>query len=143
MIRKILKGVSNVTPVGIHLPRAKYAVTIDQPRIERVVLKIVRGLFYLENRNFLPPENAKDIRFCLDENEVPKMYRLYWPFVKLTGVYPKVFSYKYFNTRKCSASGKYTELDRLHLYTLLFWEAVMFCVAFENSKSSSCDFDSK
>jgi hypothetical protein len=131
MTRRILKGVSNITPGGIHLPNGILQVEIDQWRVERIVLKIARGLFYIENKNFMPLQNAKDIRFCLNENEVPELYRLYWPAIKLTGVYPKVFSHKYFNARKYSASGKHPELDKLHLYTLLFWEAVMFCVAFE------------
>jgi hypothetical protein len=131
MIRKILQGFSNITPGGIYLPRNKYVVTIDQVRIERVVLKIARGLFYIDNKRFLPLENAKDIRFCLNEDDVPEIYKLYWPAVKLSGVYPKVFSYKYFNTCKYSVSGKYHELDKLHLYSLLFWEVLMFCVTFE------------
>jgi hypothetical protein len=131
MIRRILKGVSNITSGGIHLPSGIFQVEIDQCRIERIVLKIARGLFYVENKNFVPLQNAKDIRFCLNESEVPELYKLYWPTIKLGGAYPKVFSYKYFNACKYSASGKYPELDRLHLYTLLFWEAVMFCVAFE------------
>jgi hypothetical protein len=131
MIRKVLKGFSNITPGGIYLPRNKYVVTINQARIERIVLKIARGLFYIDSKRFLPLENAKDIRFCLNEDDVPELYKLYWPAVKLSGVYPKVFSYKYFNTCKYSVSGKYPELDKLHLYSLLFWEAVMFCVTFE------------
>lgn len=137
MIQKILKRVSNITPGGIRLPPGIFQVVIDQLRIERVVLKIARGLLYIENNSFLPLQNAKDIRFCLNDNEVPELYKLYWPVVKLSGVYPKVFSYKYFNTCKYSASGKYPELDKLHLYTLLFWEAVMFCVAFEYPPLSS------
>lgn len=132
MIRKILKGVSSITPGGIYLPQGIFQVELDQFRIQRVVLKIARGLFYIENESFLPLQNAKDIRFCSDY-EVPDMYKLYWPAVRLNGVYPKVFSYKYFNTCKYSVSGKYPELDKLHLYTLLFWEAVMFCVAFEKT----------
>jgi len=131
MIRRILKGVSNITPGGIHLPSGILQVEIDRLRIERIVLKIARGLFYIENKNFVPLQNAKDIRFCLNENEVPERYKLCWLATKLSGAYPKVFSYKYFNTCKYSASGKYPELDKLHLYTLRFWEAVMFCVAFE------------
>jgi hypothetical protein len=134
IMRKILKECSNVTPGGIHLPAGKYVVQIDRGRIERVVLKIVRGLFYIDENCFLPLKNAKDFRFCLEENEVPELYKLYWPATKLSGAYPKVFSYKYFNTRKYSASGKYPDLDRMHLYTLLFWEAVMFCVAFEDPR---------
>ena len=131
MIRRVLKGVSNITPGGIYLPSGMLQVGIDQLRTERIVLKIARGLFYIENKNFVPLQNAKDIRLCLNENEVPELYKLYWPATKPSGAYPKVFSYKYFNTCKYSALGKYPELDRLHLYTLLFWEAVMFCVAFE------------
>jgi len=121
LARKILKGVSSVTSGGIYLPNGKLQVEIDQLRIENVVLKIVRGLFYIENNRFLPLKNAKDIRFCSNESEVPEFYRLYWPHAKLNGVCPEVFSYKYF----------YFEYKKLHLYTSLFWQAVMSCVAFE------------
>ena len=119
LMRKILKGASNVTPGGIHLPKKVLQVEVDQLRIERVVLKIVRGLFYIENGNFLPLENAKDIRFCLNKNEVPELYRLYWPHTELRSVCQEVFSYKYF------------KFENLHLYSLMFWEAIMFRVAFE------------
>lgn len=136
LIRKISKGISNTTSGGIYLPHGIHQVEIDQLRIERVVLKIARGLFYIENNSFLPLQTAKDIRFCLNESEVPDLYKLYWPHVKIKGVYPKVFSYKYFNTCKFSLADKCPELDKLHLYTLLFWEAVMFCVAFECSPSN-------
>jgi len=119
LVRKILKGVSNITPNGIHLPNGIFQINIDLLRIERVALKIARGLFYIENNIFLPLQNAKDIRFCLKENEVPDFYKLYWPYTKTKGTYHKVFSYKYFKYRK------------LHLYSMLFWEAVMSCVAFE------------
>jgi len=135
MIRKILKEVSNTTVGGIRLPRGKYVVTINEYRIERVVLKIVRGLFYLAQRSYLPLENAKDIRFCLNEHDVPDLYRVYWPVVEASAVDPSVFSYKYFNASKCFGSGECPELDELHLYSLLFWEAIMFCVAFEHPQS--------
>jgi hypothetical protein len=119
LVRKILRGVSSITPGGIHLPHGILQVQIDQLRIERVALKISRGLFYIENDSFLPLQNAKDIWFCMSENEVPDWYKLYWPYTKTRGIYPKVFSYKYFKYRA------------FHLYSMLFWEAVMFCVAFE------------
>jgi hypothetical protein len=121
LIRKVLKGVSSVTSGGIYLPNGKLEVQIDRSRIENVVLKIARGLFYIENNRFMPLKNAKDIRFCSNEGEVPELYRLYWPHVTLNGVCPEVFSDKYF----------YFESKKLHLYTLLFWQAVMSCVAFE------------
>jgi len=130
MIRKILSGFSNVTPGGIYLPQGIFQVKLDQLRIRRVVFKIARGLFYIENKSYLPLENAKDIRFCVKGDNVPELYRVYWPAVKLSGVYPKVFSYKYFNSCKYSVSSKYPGLE-FHLFTLLFWEAVMFCVTFE------------
>ncbi|MBL7154061.1 MAG: hypothetical protein ISS79_10105 [Phycisphaerae bacterium] len=131
MIRNILKGTSDITAGGVHLPPGKYVITVDEYRIERVALKIVRGLFYLENGSFLPLESAKDIRFCLGENDVPELYRILWPAVELRGPYPKVFSYKYFNTRKHFGRDECPELDGLHMYSLLFWEAVMFCITFE------------
>jgi hypothetical protein len=131
MIRNILEGTSTITAGGIHLPSGKYVFGIDQHRIEKVVLKIARGLFYLDNESFLPLESAKDIRFCLNENEVPELYRVLWPAVESCGSYIKVFSYKYFDTRKHFGRDRCIELDRLHIYSLLFWEAIMFCVTFE------------
>jgi len=122
LMRKILKGISNITSGGIHLPKEILQVEIDQLRIERVVLKIVRGLFYIENSHFLPLENAKDIRFCINESEVPELYRLYWPHTELRSVCPDVFSYKYFRFKN------------LHLYSLMFWKAIMSCVAFEEPR---------
>jgi len=120
LIRNILKGVSSITPGGIYLPHGRLQVEIDQLRIERVVLKVACGLFHIENHGFMPLKNAKDIRFCLDEDEVPELYRLYWPHAELKGVYPDVFSHKYFR------------FENLHLYSLLFWKAFMYCVAFED-----------
>lgn len=124
LLRKILKEVSNITPGGIYLPNRIRQVQIDKYRIQRVVLKIVRGLFYIDNRSFLPLEKAKDIRFYSNNSDAPELYRLYWPYVKLRCVCPDVFSYKYF------------KFDNLHLYSLMFWETVMFCVAFENPEKN-------
>ena len=112
---------SNITSGGIILPQGLLQVEIDLMRIEKVSLKIVRGLFYMDNHNFIPLENAKDIRFCSNESEVPELYRLYWPYAKLRGVCPDVFSYKYF------------KFENLHLYSLMFWKTIMSCAAFEES----------
>ncbi len=123
MFRRIQKEISNVTPGGIHLPPRVYVVQIDLLRVEKVVLKIVQGLFYLQNCNYLPLECVKDFRFCLSEKEVPELYRLSWQVSRLQGVYPPVFSYKYF----------YHESFKFQLFSMLFWESVMFCLAIEST----------
>ncbi len=120
MIRKILKGASAITPGGIHLPPSTLQLKIDRARIEKVALKIARGLFYIDEKRFLPLKNAKDIRFCLNGDNVPDLYRLYWPYVERRWVCPAVFSYKYF------------KFEDLQLYSLFFWEAIMSCAAFGN-----------
>ena len=119
MMRKILREFSNVSQGGIHLPNGRFEQQYDEYRIQRVVLKIVRGLFYIDRKTFMPEGNAKDIRLCLGEEDAIELYRLLWQIAPLKAVYPKVFSYKYF------------PLDDCHLWSLLFWEALMFCVAFE------------
>jgi hypothetical protein len=122
MIRKILKETSNITPGGIHLPPNLYVTEIDRNRIEKVVLKIAQGLFYSKYNEFLPLERVKDFRFCLNEKEVPEFYKISWKATKPEGVYKPVFSYKHF----------YHSSYKFQLYSVLFWDAVMFCVAVEN-----------
>lgn len=104
------------------------------------------SLFYRDHKRIMPHENCKDIRLCEREDEVPDLYRLSWEMSKInvndlvppepgglvlvadTEAGPplaecrQVFDYR---------SG-YFEEERLHVYTLRFWEAFVFCMAFED-----------
>jgi len=118
--RKLLQNIKFITEGGIHLPAGVVQFAIEEYRIQRVALKIARGLLYLETNRYMPLENAKDIRLCLGEEEVPELYRLVFKASLLKGACRKIFSYKYF------------EFDTHHLFCMLFWESFMFCTCFDS-----------
>lgn len=119
MVRMILKEVKTKTEGGLILPPGLAQLTLDQGRLERVAVKIAQGLFYLDQERFLPRENCKDIHLCLSDTEAPELYRMSWECSLNKSVLPDIFSYRAF------------QLDSLHLVSMLFWQAVMFCAAFE------------
>lgn len=120
MLRNILKTFAPVTSGGIYLPPPLLRFEVDRYRAERVVLKIVRGLFFLDHGRHLPLENCKDIRLCLAKSDVPEIYARMWEAGPAKTICPEVFSYRHF------------EVKGLHLWSLLFWEAFMFCIAFQD-----------
>jgi len=120
LARKLLQNIGFITKGGIHLPKGIVEFALDEYRIQRIVLKIAIGLLYEETSEYMPLENAKDIRLCLGEEEVPKLYQLVFNASLIKGEYQKVFSYKYF------------EFDANHLLCMLFWESFMFCVFFKS-----------
>ncbi len=120
MIRSILKTFTTVTDGGIHLPPGIVQFDLDPYRSQRVVIKIAQGLFYLDRCVYMPRENCKDIRLCLEESDVPELYSLSWQGVDNKMACGDVFSYRRF------------EFENLHLFSLLFWESLMFCCAFKD-----------
>ena len=121
MARRLLKDFKKVTDGGIHLPDGIVQFAIDEYRIQRVTLKIAQGLVYLETNRYMPLENAKDIRLCLEENEVPELYQLSFKASPIKGACPQVFSYRYF------------KFDTNHLLSMFFWESFMFCTLFDEA----------
>ena len=117
--RTFLKNFSPRTKGGIYLPRGKYEYTIDGYRIQRVILKIVQGLFFYHNNIFLPIKKIMHYDLCLDENEVLEIFTISWKLSTLTYQCKQVFSYKYFSD------------ENRHYWTLLFWDTVMFTVMAE------------
>ncbi len=93
----------------------------------------------------MPYENCRDIRLCECEDDVPEVYTLSWEMskVNVNDLAPSgpsgivivrdteagqaltacrgVFDYR----------RAYLEPERVHFYTLRFWEAFMFCMAFD------------
>ena len=77
-------------------------------------------LFYLDCGHYMPRDNCRDIRLCVTESDIPEFYTLLWQGVEPKMVCHDVFSYWRF------------EVEQLHLFSMLFWESVMFCAAFED-----------
>jgi hypothetical protein len=120
LIRDMLNRSKAESPGGILLPPPMLYVSVDDFRIERVVIKIARGLFYHLHQRFMPLGNCRDIRLCKSPEDVPEVYSLSWGLAQAISVCPKMFSYRI------------ADLDGRHFMSLLFWEAFMFCVAFDD-----------
>ena len=146
LLRAILQTSQTTTGGGIVLPPGMVRLNVDEYRIQQVAIKIGRCLFYRDHKRFMPYENCKDIRLCEREEDVPEFYTLGWELskVKVNRLVPsepcgnvvavdneagtpltvcrQVFEYR----------AAYIESKRSHLYSMRFWEAFMFCMAFED-----------
>jgi hypothetical protein len=149
LVRSILKTASTATKGGIMLPPGVVRFNTNKHRLQQVAVKIARCLFYRDHKRFMPYENCKDIRLCEREEDVPELYSLSWEMSKVNvnelapsetnglvvvtdaeagqaqAAYRQVFDYR----------AVYLEERQLHLYTLRFWEALLFCLAFEDPGS--------
>lgn len=146
LLRAILKTQQTTTSGGIVLPPGMVRLDVDAYRLQQVAIKIGRCLFYQDHKRVMPYENCKDIRLCQCEEDVPECYRLSWELSKVSvdsvatsesseivvdndtgkglplSVYRQVFEYR----------PAYLEPKHLHLYSLMFWRAFIFCMAFED-----------
>jgi hypothetical protein len=145
LLRDILRtSQTNTTGGGIVLPPGIVRLDVSQYRLQQVAIKIGRCLFYRDHKRVMPYENCKDIRLCEREEDVPEFYRVSWELSKVNvnrlvplepggivvavdteagqaqAVDPQVFDYR----------SAHIEERQLHLYTLRFWEAFVFCMAF-------------
>lgn len=125
MLRRMLKSSSTVTEGGIHLPPGVVKFTADRHRIETIVLKIAQGLFFLERERYMPRELAQDIHVCESEDDVPELYRLTWRPDNVKGACPAVFSYRYF------------QAEAFHIFSMLFWEAILCCTTFVEEQTEA------
>lgn len=145
LLRSILQTSQTTTQGGIVLPPGVVRMGADQYRLQQVAIKIGRCLFYRDHKRVMPYENCKDIRLCEREEDVPELYTSNWAVSKVNvndlvplepgglvvvvdaeagqarAAYRQVFDYR----------SAYIEEKQLHLYTLRFWEAFVFCMAFE------------
>jgi hypothetical protein len=118
LIRRMLTECTLISPAGIILPPPLIRVNCDPVRIQNVVIKIAKCLFYRENDRYIPRTGCVHIKMCQD---VPD---LEFPFDELFRVHevekrsaaPDVFRYWS------------VEVDGLHAYALLFWNSFMFCL---------------
>jgi hypothetical protein len=122
--RRFLKTVRTEVD-GIHLPPGTFAAHVELSRIERVAIKITRGLSYRDHKRYLPVESCKDFRICLREDDVPEFYRLYLPYGEPKTVVPEVLFYKS------------VHLDNIYTISLFLWQAFMIGMTFESTAGQS------
>ena len=109
-------------PSGLYLPEGKVIKRFDKKRVNRVMWKIVRGLFYKEQASFLPEDTPRLCKFVSVGEEPPPEFQV----VRDTpsrGQYPNVFDYKYIVM---------PELTNFNLWAMLFWDRLIILVAFHD-----------
>ena len=122
------------TPGGIIIP-GKVAIKCDGDRINRIVWKILRGLFFLELARFLPEATPHFIHYFHDPNLGlnPPPVVMILEIVRNSeerGEYKGVFSYKYVVN---------PEQKNIAAWLLLFWDRHMFMAGHHDP---SCDCNS-
>jgi hypothetical protein len=154
LLKDILRASREITNRCIVLPQGIERIEVDLSRLERVAIKIGRCLFFHDHSRFISYQSCKDIRLCEREDDVPEMYKISWDLSKinvneLTPEHPSRLII--ISNTKGGAPASVTESvfdyrsayipDRgLHLYTLRFWSAFMFCMVFEEEDLSGITF---
>jgi hypothetical protein len=117
LIQMIQKEFSNVTPNNVLLPAGIFIHNINAPRVDRVLRKVLQGLYYHEERKFLPYDTLMWIQlYEKPEDMPPHFYKVFCKTGHCRGVYPKFFSYRY------------KSLKYYSYWSMLFWESLLFCM---------------
>ena len=115
-LRKILSTAVTVTEGGIHLPNGMRRLTLDRQRIERIVVKIARGILFLSTERHFGEQQIICMSRYNTPSEIPDAIMLALRSRPWVGTYSDVFAYSLL-----SSGG-------LHLLLMLFWKAIMFSV---------------
>ena len=126
LIHKILKEFDS-NPSGLVLPSDKIIKRFEGRRIRRVVWKILRGLYYIENHLVLPEETDKRIFYTLPDDTPPDIFPLLSE-SPCKGKYPGVFDYRY-------VIHKAEEIT-FNIWGLLFWDRIITTIMFHDVECS-------
>jgi len=124
MIRHMLKEITHTSPGGILLPQGQVRVNFREVRIQNVAVKIAKCLFYMEHTRYMPRSNCVHIELCQTVADLQQPFDDLWRVRELErrSAAPDVFRYWHL------------DLDGLHYYAMLFWDAFMFCLIFQDPK---------
>lgn len=127
LIRKVI-GEVEPHPSGLVLPGGKVIKRFDSIRVERVIWKIVRGLYFDHSGNVLPEKLAVTWTLTGPDDGPPPDH-----FLRFTGMpdnpsygkHPGVFAYQFQVFREMQPYG--------HYWALLLWDKLIITVAFAHS----------
>lgn len=121
-------------PEDSHIPPHSAAMEYDHKRFDRVIWKIIRGLFFIESSNILS-ENISHFstyyhgrNLGLDPPEITELLNIVRN-QNPRGEYQKLFSYKYVNIPITTS---------IILWALLFWNRHLF-IAFHHEHNCRCE----
>jgi hypothetical protein len=125
LVGRIL-GEFEVRPGGLILPDGKVIKRFDSNRIDRVIWKILRGLFFLHHGKTLPRELK--LKWTLtgpDDGPPPEHFQNFTSNHSSYGKYPGVFAYQFDTYPEITPKG--------HYWAFLFWDRIIITVAFSHN----------
>lgn len=122
-LRKILSTAVTITEGGIHLPDGMRQLTLDRDRIERIVVKIARGILFLFTERYFKEQQIICKSFYDNQSEIPDPILHALQLYPFDGIYSDVFAFSLL-----SSGG-------LHLLLMQFWKAFMFSVTVKDCES--------
>ena len=113
-------------PGGLALPGGKVLKRFDPNRIERVIWKIVRGLFFRHHGKTLPEKLELTWTFTgPDDGPPPQLFQIFDSNHPSYGDYPGVFAYQFDAYPEVTPNG--------HYWALMFWDKIIVTVAFAHT----------
>jgi hypothetical protein len=122
LIRRLLKECTHTSPGGIILPPSMVRVNYNVVRIQNVAVKVAKCLFYRDHGRYMPRSSCVHVELCETVADLQLFFLDLFRVQELErrSAAPNVFRYWYI------------DLDGQHYYAMLFWEAFMFCMVFQN-----------
>lgn len=117
-----IMGEFEARPSGLYLPGGRVVKRFDGERVERVLWKIVRGLFFHEHGRFLPLDWPRLV-WIEGPGEKPKDVLQPTLAEEGRGRYRAVFDYKL---------RSFPECDDMHVWAMLFWDKMIAGAAFHD-----------
>ncbi|GJL79691.1 MAG: hypothetical protein NPINA01_26800 [Nitrospinaceae bacterium] len=118
-------------PSGIILPKNKLIKRFQGDRVHRVAWKIIRGLFFIHEKNVLP-ENMYSKLEIIAPDERPPDYFFSLNDKPFLGKHPGVFDYKY---------TQFPEVHNMYLWGMLLWDSLIMLIMFHDldCKCDACE----
>jgi hypothetical protein len=122
LIRRMFKEQTRTSPGGIFLPPNWVRVNFDLRRIQNVAVKVAKCLFFKDNGRYLPRWSCVHCEWRETPEDLQPLFFDLWRVRELEKRLPAPEVFRYW----------YLDLDGQHHYAMLFWEAVMFCMIFQD-----------
>jgi len=125
VLREIIAGMSPRTSSGLYIPPGKMTVKLNREKIERIVWKIVRGLYFQNFKRVLSERITPTItRFDNTPKFTPEFQEGFLRKVVTAGSHAGVLVYRY---------GHYDEpINKAHIVLMRIWKSTMFLVYFHD-----------
>jgi hypothetical protein len=122
LIKKVLSEFER-RPSGLVLPKGKVIKRFEGKRLNRVLLKIVRGLYFHHYGEVLPEELTADVTIVSPDSPPPEHFLMALGDKQEHGRHQGVFAYKF---------TKFPEVNNFHYWGMLFWDRIIAIAMFHD-----------